>query len=134
MIPEQFILTTDYASPRNDAGGTLQVTVPSNVNISSGEVWTASTTLTIGTIGASVRSQIASSKDSNKFYVGAWQDRIRTGNFGTYNIFIVLSRLSADTIIMNINIFNPYGGTLIGAAGAETFTADVKTYLSAFEN
>lgn len=134
MIPENFILSTDYASPRNDASGTLQVTVPSNVNISSGSVWTTSQTLTIGTRGASVRSQIASSKDSNKFYVGAWQDRIRNGNFGTYDIFIVLSRLSPETIVITASIFNPYGGTLVGAVGAETFTAEVKTYLSAFEN
>lgn len=135
--PGQFILTTDYSAPRTNDPASLSVTVPGNVNVTAGGVYKISSTLQIGTISASLRAQIESSKDPGRRFLGIWQQRARTGTVSGsasfYDIFVVISRINSTTLELSANIFNPYGATLVGASGDETFTAYVVTLVSPFE-
>lgn len=134
MNPSQFIITSDYATLKNDATGQLSVTVPSSVVVGAGSTFSTSSSIEIGVAGASERSQIHSSK-TGQYYVGNMLDIIKNGNAGgtaLYDVFVDLSRTGPTTLTMTATIFNPYGVTLTGESGAETFTADVATFLPPF--
>jgi len=132
-----YISTSDYSSIRSDGGRTLTVTVPASTVVAGSGTYSISSSVELGGLGAGLRAQIESSKDSGKRYVGLWQDRFRIGTESgfpaTYDIFVVLSRSSATTLTLTATVFNPYAGALTCAAGAETFTAYVRTLVSPFE-
>jgi hypothetical protein len=135
--PEQFRLNTDYGSLKNDDTATVSVTVPGSMSLIDGTVYTATNTVTVGTVNASSRVRIASDKAGGTYYTGSVLIVTRTGTlpgpFGTdYNIIAYSTRISSSTIQVTALITNPYGDTLTTASGSETFSFELSTFLSPF--
>lgn len=132
-----FILTSDYATLKNDSVTTaVSVVVPGSQAVAANTVYSVSADITLGKAGSIVRAQIASSKDSNLRYVATSINYGRTGTVGgaaaAYTVAAVLTRISGTTIRLTAYIVHPYGSTLTGAAGAETITFYVTTFLSPY--
>lgn len=135
--PEQFILTSDYGTLKNDATGTITLSIPSGITIPSGDFREYSNTLTIGTINASTRIQITSSADPSNWTYGNMREvilRIRDSSSFEYDQSYVVNveRTSSTDIRMYIRIPNlsPFPFTII--SGVQTVTADIATFLSPF--
>ena len=131
--PSDFISTTDFATLKNDAGGNGAVTVPSGTSVAGSGAYYNSVDLTIGVAGSIVRGQIASSKASGDFYSSQIMSMGRTGTVdgysATYSIYAFFYRTSPTNLRLQVFIPNPYGSTLTGAAGDETFTFFASTFI-----
>lgn len=130
---ESFIYTSDFATLKNDDNGTTTVTVPGGVSIAGGAVYTISADLTVGSQLGEARVRIKSSKQGSQFYLGffgANRTGTESGFPAPYTLFALVSRISATQVRCTCMIPNPYSGTLTGAAGNETFTFTVNTFIS----
>lgn len=136
MRPEEFILTTDYATLKNDDSGTFQLVVPGSMNISSGGIYSNITTVTIGGNSVNTRSQINSSRDSTLWLAASQVDFQRTGTVGgspsPYTLFTSINRIGIGELELRIAIVNVAAGTLTTQAGNETITFDIRTFKSPF--
>jgi hypothetical protein len=134
--PEQFILNSDYATLKNDARNTIQITIPGSMVISASSTYSNSTIITLGTIGAAIRSRINSNKDPSLDMLGSSVSYSRTGTSGggpaLYDVLACVTRESSTTVRLTVLIRNPYGATLTLAAGSEIITADINTFLSPY--
>ena len=134
--PENFISTTDYATLKNDATITFQVTIPGGTVILGGGTYNLGQDFTVGSIGASERAKIASSKDGNIFYSTLQMSTVRVGTVlgfpAVYNTNAYLRRSGPNTLRAELVIFNPYSDPLTGEAGDQVFTYEVNTFLSPF--
>lgn len=133
--PENFTLTTDYATLKNDATTTLTLTLPGSLSIAAGNSYLLTTTASVGAAGASERSQIRSSKWTY-YWLGnilsIAQDGLVGGSPANYLTVAELYRSSPTQVTAQVSIFNPYAGTLSTVAGDETFTFYVSTFLPPF--
>lgn len=133
--PESFILTTDYATLKNDAKTTLTITLPGSQNITAGNTLLLTATATIGVAGASERAQIYSSKLTYYWagnIVSIARDGLVGGSPSSYNTVAELYRSSATQVTAQVSIFNPYAGTLTTEAVDEVFTFAVATFIPPF--
>lgn len=133
--PESFTITSDYAPLKNDGEAVFTLVLPASLFIAASATYSLSDTATIGTAGASERSQISSSKTGRR-YVGSIISIERSGTSGggpaSYNILATLTRSSATTLTAAVEIRNPYIGPLTTASGSETFTFYVSTFIPPF--
>lgn len=136
MRPEEFILTTDYATLKNDDSGTFQLVVPGSMSIGSGTTYTNSIDITLGSDSVNTRSQINSSRASTVWVAASQVDFPRTGTVGgspsPYTLFTIITRIGTNTLQISASIFNSNVGTLTTQSGAETITFDIRTFLSPF--
>lgn len=133
--PENFTLTTDYATLKNDATTTLTLTLPGSLSIAAGNSYLLTTTASVGAAGASERSQIRSSKWTYDWLgniLSVAQDGLIGGSPANYLTVAELYRSSATQVTAQVSIRNPYAGTLSTVAGDETFTFYVSTFLPPF--
>lgn len=132
----RFIINTDYATIKNDAEGTLSVTVPGSTVIASGGQYTNTTSLTIGEGVSTIRSQGNSTRDASTWIAANQLALPRTGVVSgasqPYTLAAAISRTSTTTIELFVGIYNPYGANLTTQAGDETITFDVTTFLPPF--
>lgn len=135
---ERFILTTDFATLKNDNSGNTTVTFPASQSVpaavgSTGGYTIFTSDLTIGVQGALTRTQISSSKDSNIPYtvrrLSYQRSGIVSGSPASYTIDAFTFRLNANTIRFQVMVMNPYSSALTTATGAETFTFFINTFL-----
>lgn len=136
-----FILSTDYATLKNDNETTVQVTFPGSV-IVGGSVLPAGTSMerhtdvTIGAQGAISRIQISSTKDASIIHPARNVYYNRTGTvlgFSTpYTIVAFVYRISPTTMRCTALVTNPTSDPLTTEAGDETFTFYVNTFLPPF--
>lgn len=136
--PEDFELTTDYATIKNDgADSSLTVTIPSSVTVAGGAIYNQSSVVTVGSVSSNIRAQIRSSKDG-RWVSCAALSITRLGsipgapNQATYDVLVTVTRQSNTEVRLDAFVRNPYASTLTGASGAETFYAEVRTFLSPF--
>lgn len=136
MRPEEFILTTDYATLKNDDSGTFQLVVPGSMAILSGASYVNSLNVTIGSNSVNTRSQINSTKSSTIWTASSQVDFPRTGTVGgspsPYTLFTTINRIGTSTLQLSASIFNSSAGTLTTEAGSDTITFDIRTFLSPF--
>lgn len=136
--PSKFITSTDYATLKNSQTGlTATVTVPSSAVIPAGSYLEWHTDIQIAESCAMVACRISSSKNSSRWLVGNTTDMIRTGSLSgtptTYDIFVFVWRVSANTMRFQATINNPtYGSPLTCAAGDETFSLYMYTFVPPF--
>lgn len=134
--PNQFILTSDFASLKNDAGTTVKVTFPGSSSVAGGSYKEVATDVVIGTKASINRTQISSSKDANTRYAGLYLSYTRTGTHAgvasPYTLFAFVYRTSPTTLRCSAYVANPYAGTLTTAATDETFTFYVDTFIPPF--
>lgn len=141
--PEDFILSTDYATLKNDATGITTVSIPASQVIPAsigpnGSYLEYHSDLEIGTIGALTRIQISSTKDSNAIYATRTADYGRTGStpsgpgISSYSVDAFLYRISPTTVRCQVYILNQYPEPLTTEAGVETITFYVNTFLAPY--
>ena len=135
--PESFILTTDFATLKNDDSVTGSVTLPAQI-LSASQIVTVSQDLEVGTIGANSRIRIASSKDGNEFYACTILSLIRTGQISgplnvSYNVVAFMSRISPTVVRISVSVQNPYAEGMGMAFGSEVITFEISTFLSPFQ-
>lgn len=129
--PNNFILTTDFPTLRNDASATGTITIAGGLSIAGNGQVTASADFTVGTTGAIARARWMSSVDGS-WYIGQYAGYGRTGttsgSAAPYTIGLLLYRTSSTTMRLQVIIPNPYSTTLTGAA-AETISMAVQTFV-----
>lgn len=139
--PDKFILSTDFATLKNDADTTVQVTFPGSIVIPgsvgpAGSYSERHTDVVIGAQGAISRVQISSSKDSNIIHPARnlYYDRsgIVLGISTSYTLSAFVYRISPTTMRCIVLIPNPYSDPLTTASGDETITFHVNTFLPPF--
>jgi len=133
---DRFILNTDFTTFKNDNKGQIVITLPGSIVIGAGATYSQSQDLVIGTKNTAIRSLISSSKDSNRKYLGTALYRFMQGTVlgfpAFYGVYVSISRLNSSTVRLQINIYNAQSDPLTTAAGNETFTAYLTTFLSPF--
>lgn len=136
MQPEEFILTTDYATLKNDDSGTFQLVVPGSMNIASGGVYSNISNVSIGGDSVNTRSQINSTRASTIWVAASQVDFQRTGTVSgspsPYTLFTSINRIGVGELELRIAIVNVSIDTLTTQAGDETITFDIRTFKSPF--
>lgn len=142
MQPNDFILTSDYASLKNDTQtNSISVTINNGTtwNISSPTLATA--TLTAGTVNAGLRGRGQSSKYSSKWMNGLtlYSDLSHTipsiPEAGTQSIglYCTLERISATTVRLTAATDGGSGMPDFRTAESQTITFVFSTFLSPFD-
>lgn len=134
--PNNFIVSTDFATIKNDdSDSTLSVTIPSSVVVAANSIYTQTSVVTVGSAVSNIRARIKSSKDG-RWVVGASLSMLRTGTnaFGpaSYRTLVTVTRESATQVRLTAFIRNADPDAVTTASGAETFNAEVSTFLSPF--
>lgn len=125
--PENFIITTDYATLKNDvSSATLSVTIPGSTVVPGNGIYSISDTITIGSQTSNIRARIRSSRD------GRWLLGAAVSYDGGYNVLALVTRQSNTQVRLTAIIKNPYSLSLTIAPTSETITAVVSTFLSPF--
>lgn len=134
--PNNFIVTTDFATIKNDdSDNTLSVTIPSSVVVGPGSIYTQTSVVTVGSSVSNIRGRIRSSKDGRWVVGGSISIyRIGTNIYGPafYDILVTITRESATQVRLTAFIRNIDTIAITCEAGAETFSAEVNTFLSPF--
>lgn len=135
--PDNFILSTDFATLKNSQSGlTAQITVPGSQSIAASDVFLVYADIPITEPYSIATARISSSKNSNKMLVGNATDFTRIGNIegepAIYNVFAFIWRTSSNNVRFQAIIQNPYGYTLTGAAGDEVFNLYFNTFVPPF--
>lgn len=132
--PEQFIYSSDFATLQNDDNNFTTVTVVGGSVLAGGAVSTVSSDLTVGSQRGESRIRISSSKiGSTRYYAGLLGiNRTGTvsGSPAPYTIYVLVSRISATQVRCLCMIQTPYVGSLTTAAGNETFTFKINTFIA----
>lgn len=130
---ESFILTTDFATLKNDALGSTSTTAPGSVVIPPTAYVEYHADLNIGVLGSITRIQISSSKNANAIQVTRSVSGFRIGTSlgfpAPYGISAFVYRLNPTTIRCQVYIPNPYSDPLTTAIGDETFVFYINTFL-----
>ena len=136
--PENFILTTDFATLKQDGVGTITINVPGSISIpaSGSYSYIQTADIEVGTAGAGVRSKIATSRQGGRLYNTTKLVSFSTGKAGafntTYSTDAYISRVSPTTLRAVILIPNSYGTTLVTSPTPELFTFKFSTFLPPF--
>jgi hypothetical protein len=136
--PKNFNVTTDYATLKNDAKGTMNLVINTGVVIPPGGSYTYETFLDLGTRNAGMRVQMKSSRYGDNWTVGtSMQTKIidDIAPYGSFDDYFVANvqrvsptRLRLYLIVVN---FSPVNMTIVG--GGQTITAEINTFLSPFQ-
>ena len=122
--PNNFIVTTDFPTSKNDSIATGDVTIPNGFVVTGGNTAQASINVTSGTIGATSRARIASSKNFMNWYVTQAITYQRVGTVGgspfAYNIVAFVRRSSPTTVTFQVLLKNESASPLTVAPGDET--------------
>lgn len=131
--PNNFIVSTDFATIKNDdSDSTLSVTIPSSVVVAANSIYTQTSIVTVGSAVSNIRARIKSSKDG-RWVVGSSMSIYRMGSPSFYDTLVTVTRESATQVRLTAFIRNGDPSlALTGVSGAETFTAEVSTFLSPF--
>lgn len=138
--PENFILTTDYATLKNDAIGQMVLSITSGVTIASLSSYTYETFLDIGQINAGVRGYIGTTKFADLYAVfnGSFDVRILTRYNTTGNpttelyLTTILERISPTRLRLYCQVGNPFAFS-ITVMDSQTVTFELATFLSPFQ-
>ena len=136
--PSNFTLSSDYATLKNDATGTLSVTLPSGVVIPAATVYTQTDTISIGTPGASYRSRVNSTKRTqwliSKSIIYSYSSgaTIPPSVSVNYDIFVSIVKQSSTQVVLRVSIPNAYTDPMTVSGLAQTVTAHVATFLPPF--
>lgn len=122
--PNQFIINSQFPTTKNDSRGSGDITIPGSIAIASGTSVSGSGSVLSGSLGATSRGRIASTKNFINWYSAQAIVFNRTGTVGgspaPYQIIAFMYRSSPSTLTFQVLIHNGYAGTLTTEAGSET--------------
>jgi len=136
--PESFVLTTDYGTLKNDAIGSMTLTLPPGMVIPAMGQGIYETFLTIGTQNAGIRSRMYFDGFSEN-----WTPAISIvvklrmfysidGNTYDWYTTAIIKRISPSRLRMYVAIQNPFGFFIRTAGSTTTVKAEIATFLSPF--
>lgn len=136
LQPSKFITNSDFATLKNDNGGSTSITFLGSTSISGSSFSQLTSDLTIGARASINRLQISSSKDASTRYATLSLGYTRTGTSSaapaSYGIVAYVSRTSATNLRFAVYVPNPYGASLTTESGNETFTFYINTFIPPF--
>jgi len=135
--PESFILTTDYATLKNDDQGTLTVIVPASLSVTASNTTVFSSTAPIGSAGAPMRVSLSVTglPVDNSLIADTMEivgEGTLSGSPQNWTIRAVCYRSSATNVSLRATIYNPDGATLILGNPQITISAKINTFLPPF--
>lgn len=128
---ESFILTSDFATLKNDDTKSIDVVLPASVVIAPGTLYNVSADLTIGAPGAEQRVKVKSSRIGAKYFTGMFNSTWEgTTPFGPaiYTSYARAIRISPTVVRCIVTVPNPYPDPLTTGI-SETFSFIVNTFL-----
>lgn len=131
----KFILSTDFATLKNDDSGTATVTVPGSMSVAAGATWSSTSTVTLGEGVSTVRANCNASRTSdwyNANQLSIWRTGTVGGSPTTYTLLSKITRTSSSTVELYVGIYNNYASTLTTQSGSETITYKIATFLPPF--
>jgi len=139
--PSNFIQSSDYASLKNDNKGSISLYIGDSGLLAFGQSKLYESYITLGTINASLRGQIARSGSSDIWCalgilvpvtITVYQFGTPVDTF-THNLPVIISR-SSSTQIRLYSIFYSYGEgvDMRITSGYQTVVANIVTFLSPF--
>ena len=135
MIPEDFTITSDFATIKNDGVFALQFSIPSGTTVPGSGSYVRQVNQVIGRSGSNLRALGNSSRNST-WYAANQVAHQRTGTISgsstSYTLYTEVYRSSPDSISLSVSVFNNYPSTLTLQSGTETITFYVSTFLSPF--
>ena len=135
--PNNFILTTDYPTLKNDDINSFTITIPPAFLVDFEGYYEDEEVLTIGTKGSLIRTTCKSDKDGREFTGNSFMT-IGYGKWGAgstptpYNILIDMYRKTATTLAVRVYIPNLTPGILLTENITEVITIKAATFLSPF--
>ena len=129
--PDDFILTTDYATSKGDGRIVGQVTFPGSTTIPASGYVQRYVDVTVGSRGSIIRSRIASDKDGMRYYSTSSLAFVRSSSW--LNLFAFVVRTSPTTIRLWLVMPNAYGSAMTSDAGDETFYFEISTIIPPIE-
>jgi len=131
--PENFILTSDFATLKNDSQAqTASVVFPASIAVAINGTAEYHTDISAGSAGAAIRCRIKSSKFSSKWLASPQVIYSRTGSAGLYTMVAYVYLVSAGTVRCSVSVFNNTGSAMTTEAGAETIDFNVSTFIPPF--
>lgn len=137
--PSNFILSTDYATYKNDATGQLSLTIPASIVIAPNTSYTTSQSVNIGTNGAPARTFINHSAQPTRWYIAPQIQVVASGidsiiGARDYFYYIYVTRTSPTTVTVNVEIPNySFGaGNLTTESVARNVTVKIATFIPPF--
>lgn len=132
-FPENFIITSDFATLKNDSTAvTASVVIPSAYVVASGASAEWHSDIVAGTKGAAMRARIRSSKYGSRWLAAPQTNYTRTGSLGTYTLVAYVYLVSAGTLRCSVSLSNPAGSSMTTEAGTETIDFSVSTFIPPF--
>lgn len=135
--PSDFILTTDYATLKNDNKGSVSITLPSAILIPAAGIYSQSASIPIGVRGSSFRSRISSTKRTEQFVTNTVVYSYSSGatvigSPTNYDIFVTVTRANPTSLTLSVTIPNGFADPMSVTGLAQTITANVATFLPPF--
>jgi predicted extracellular nuclease len=142
--PQDLVISTElYDTLKNDDfNNSIQIIVPSGVSVPASGLYLNTTVVEIGSAQSIAESRVQTSSNTSLDYIltspYSAGDTVgvngfsRTGNLGAYQIYCGVTHTKLTEITARVFIVNPYGSTLTGQSGAETFTFKIRTYRAPF--
>lgn len=129
--PEDFIISSDYATSKQDDRRTVSITVPGSITISGGSYDLRSQDIVMGSQGSIIRSRISSTKGGGRFYATSQliAKRFNSSTFMFYSVHATVVRTSPNTLRFMVITPNTYTESLTTVSGSETFTFEVATVI-----
>lgn len=149
--PNDFILNSGYASFKNEIGDVdLSVTLPAGQTIAASGTFETTDTSVLGSVGSAIYARISPSEPtyetpsstvdySGKYFAGPslrvyWPFEDESGNTVLATLVAFVYRPSGSQVRMVLGSANPNPfESITNTGGSITFTANVQTYLSPFE-
>lgn len=128
------LMASAHDTLKNDAYDTSgSITIPGSASIAVNGRYLVTEDITIGEAGSIADYRFQTSRDTTRDYLSSVITSFtRTGSLGAYSIFVNAFHVDATTVRIQAQAPNPYGSTLTGQAGDETFTFKIRTFKAPF--
>ena len=134
--PQSFIMTTDFATVKNDDYEPATATLPGSTIIAGNGYYENHADVYIPEASATIKGRIQSNKNSDRWMVCNAISMYRFGTvlgFGAlYSVDAFFWRISPNTVRCQILIQNPYSDPLTGVAGDEIFNFFFNSFVAPF--
>ena len=135
--PENFILSTDYPTLKNDGNSSISITIPASITITAAEgYWQSTESITVGSIGSFIRPTIKSSRNNKEYVVRNLYELGTASSPVGANYYIIIDVYRKNSTTMEVSVFIPNNlypaTTLVTENITETITVKLATFLSPF--
>lgn len=136
ILPESFIMTSDFPTLKNNGTGDATITIPGSATVPDSGYLEWHTDIIIAGGASIFAARIQSSKNSNKWVRANQLLLNRTGYIPVayfyYTLVAYAYRLDSTTLRCQVLLQNPYSSILTSEPGTETFNFHFNTFIPPF--